>query len=74
MEIDKIKRMVGLVGADEAILRSTVVAYRAARAKRKGPKAAHTVAMSVAEKALGGTTGSWDYASWAQNLVDDQGV
>lgn len=66
----KLERMVSISGADLGQLTQATRVYGAARRAGKSARRAHTLTM----KAFGERPGSWDYATWAQNLVDAQMV
>jgi hypothetical protein len=70
--MNKIERMAGLVGADVKTLSVVTAAYGASRGARKSAKKSHTAATETAAAILGTHDGAWDYATWAQNLVDTQ--
>jgi hypothetical protein len=72
--IDKVLRMAGLVGCNVETLRSVTAKYADARRARRGAKRAHTLATEFAATLLGSHEGAWNYATWAQNLVDTQSV
>lgn len=70
--MDKVVRMAGLVGCDVETLRSVTGRYAEERNARRSAKRAHTAATAAAAELLGADEGAWDYATWAQNLVDVQ--